>query len=159
MDHYVDENGWHYDLSEMKLPLDERPHFVTVRAWEDEFGTTASIITNKYLEGLFSKDGSQVVGTMSFSLGTPMQAVDKLRRRLRSAIGTTVVEVATEGAPQTAEAISKEYDHRSSVIDEAEEVGAISYPEAEERRGQLDAWRDEQYRRLAKRVLRERDGQ
>ena len=42
----------HYDLTEINLPIDERPMYPTVRATDDE-GHTVSITTNKYGEGKF----------------------------------------------------------------------------------------------------------
>ena len=64
----------HYDLTEINLPIDERPMYPTVRATDDE-GHTVSITTNKYGEGKFNivetsfgTEYKQTCGTLQYKL-------------------------------------------------------------------------------------------
>lgn len=64
----------HYDLTEINLPIDERPMYPTVRATDDE-GHTVSITTNKYGEGKFNivetsfgTEYKQTRGTLQYKL-------------------------------------------------------------------------------------------
>lgn len=63
-----------YDLTEINLPIDERPMYPTVRATDDE-GHTVSITTNKYGEGKFNivetsfgTEYKQTRGTLQYKL-------------------------------------------------------------------------------------------
>lgn len=76
----------HYDLTEINLPIEERPMYPTVRATDDE-GNTVSITTNKYGEGRFNvvetpfgTEYKQTRGTLQYML----PATDAgIKRRLK----------------------------------------------------------------------------
>lgn len=73
-----------YDLTEINLPIDERPMYPTVSATDDK-GHVVSITTNKYGEGKFKIvetpfgiEYKQTRGTLQYSLPATDAGVKRL---------------------------------------------------------------------------------
>lgn len=154
---HFDERSWVYDLSEARLPLDERPSRVTMRAYDKRTGAETIIITNRHLEGLFWSDGSQEAGTTQFSLRNSSDEEIRalLRSRLAACMMPRIRDIA-EAYDRTAfDAVVEAWVAETSKAEELELGEAIDHEVYLRRVSAADVRRDDAICELAARALGE----
>lgn len=128
---YFDKSEWKYDISQARLPIDERPDLVVMTVTDERVGTYARVTTNRHLEGLFWADGTQEVGTGQFSLrdATDEEIIALLGKRLEACMMPAIESMAEKHDKEAYDAIVMRCVAERARAAEDLEFGVIWYEE------------------------------